>query len=85
MLKLLLSLIRTLVHNAYNKDGVADYDFILMTGWKQMGPISFADSKAIIADMRQRAEVLTEPFRSIINAIDDETKAWSGYLSYWPT
>lgn len=56
-----------------------------MTGWKQMGPLNFADSKAIIADMRQRAEALTEPFRGIIDAIDDEAKAWSGYLPYWPT
>ncbi|KUI64402.1 FAD-dependent urate hydroxylase [Cytospora mali] len=74
-----------LIHNAYDKPNVADYEFIFMTGWKQPDPLSLPDSRAIVADMKQRAEALAEPLRSIIAAIDDGSTAWSGYSTYWPT
>lgn len=75
----------TIVHDGYDKTDIADYEFTFMTGWEQTGPINFPDSKAIISNMKQRAEALSEPFQSIIAAIDDEAKAWSNYLPYWPT
>lgn len=73
------------VHDGYDKLNIADYAFIFMTSWRQTGPLKFPDSKAIIADMKRRAEASAEPIRSIFGAIDDEAKAWSGYLPYWPT
>ncbi|ROV90639.1 hypothetical protein VMCG_10041 [Cytospora schulzeri] len=73
------------VHDGYDKPNIADYVFIFMTGWKQTGPVEFSNSKAIITDMKRRAEALAEPIRGIIAAIDDESKAWSNYLPYWPT
>lgn len=35
--------------------------------------------------MKRRSEAFAEPFRSIISAIDEDAKAWSNYLPYWPT
>lgn len=73
------------VHDAYDKSDTADYEFIVMSGWAQTEPIKFPDSKAIISDIKQRAEVLVEPLRSITAAMDDEAQAWSSHLPYWPT
>ncbi|KUI59238.1 6-hydroxynicotinate 3-monooxygenase [Cytospora mali] len=73
------------LHNAYDKPNIADYEFIFMTGWKQPDPLSLPNSRAIVADMKQRAEALAEPLRGIIAAIDDGSTAWSGYSIYWPT
>ncbi|KAH7055897.1 hypothetical protein B0J12DRAFT_435785 [Macrophomina phaseolina] len=73
------------VHDAYDKPDPAEWEFTFMTSWKQTGPVTFADSKEIIRDMKQRAAVFAEPFRSIADAIDEERKAYSNYLPYWPT
>lgn len=57
-----------------------------MCGWKHEGPLDFlSDSKTIIRDIKRRAQPFAQPFRAIAEGIDENRKAWSNYLPYWPT
>lgn len=75
------------VHNASDKLDIADWEWIVMTSWIQPEgeQLAFPSSESIIDDMKRRARPYTEPFRSIISAIDPSSKAWSNHLPYWPT
>lgn len=77
-----------IVHNAYNNpDDMAEWDFTFICSWSQSDPPTFPDSKAIITDIKQRAVAgaVAQPFRAIIQAIDESQKAWANFLPYWPT
>ena len=39
----------------------------------------------IVKDVKGRASVLAEPFKSFWQAIPDDAPAWHGRLSDWPT
>ncbi|EOD51719.1 putative fad binding domain-containing protein [Neofusicoccum parvum UCRNP2] len=75
------------VHDAYDKPDPADAEFVIMCSWKHSGalPIDKDSPRAIIRDMKRRGEAWAEPFRGIVQAIDEDRKAWTGYLPYWPT
>ena len=70
--------------DAYDKPDIADWDWMLIQTWIQEEPATLSGS-AIIADMKKRAEACADPYRSIIQAIPDDTKAWHNRLSYWGT
>lgn len=65
---------------------MAEWEFTFMVSWPQTEPFAgFPDSKSIIADLKERAKPLAQPFRRIIQAVDDNVKAWANFLPYWPT
>lgn len=64
---------------------MAEWEFTFMCSWSQVEPVNFPDGKAIIADLKQRAQSLSQPFCGFFEAIDDEERAWANHLPYWPT
>lgn len=74
------------VHDANGKQDPSEIEFVFMCGWKHEGPLDFlSDSKTIIRDIKRRAQPFAQPFRAIAEGIDENRKAWSNYLPYWPT
>lgn len=57
---------------------------MLIQTWMQQEPTALSGS-AIIEDMKRRAKAFADPYRTIIQAIPDQTPAWHNRLSYWPT
>ncbi|KAJ9640316.1 hypothetical protein H2199_005855 [Coniosporium tulheliwenetii] len=70
--------------DSYDKPDIAHWDWMLIQTWIQEEPTTLSGN-AIIEDMKRRTQSFADPYKTIIQAIPDGTKAWHNRLSYWPT
>jgi len=74
------------VHDAWEGTAPGDWSFMIIQSWieKQQtyDPAKLTGS-AILQDMKERANVYGDPFRTIMHSISEDTKCWHNSLSHW--
>lgn len=74
------------MHDAYEGTEPGDWTFMMISSWIPSDPAyetSSLPADKILPDLKRRAQVLGPAFRSLWEAIPDDTRCWHNRLSYW--
>ncbi|RYP19110.1 hypothetical protein DL765_003526 [Monosporascus sp. GIB2] len=75
------------VHDKYGDSQPGDWHFLIGFSWISKEDDDYRTESlqgpAILADMKRRARVFTEPFNTMLQSIPEGTRCWHNRLSYW--
>lgn len=74
------------MHDAYEGTKPGDWTFMMISSWIPADAkyeTSSLPADQILPDLKRRARVLGPAFRSLWEAIPEDTRCWHNRLSYW--
>lgn len=74
------------MHDAYEGTEPGDWTFMMIASWIPSDPnydTASLQGDQILPDLKRRAQVFGPAFRSLWEAIPDDTRCWHSRLSYW--